>query len=86
MPFIVHNPVVFPWILLAISIWFPPQPCLPDHLPLPYTNRFQFGKKGLHGFDSDTFKILEVNKGLSLTTENSMGKGVDGKTCLSSAS
>lgn len=35
----------------------------------------------MHGFDSDTFKkILEVNKGLSLTTENSMGKGVDGKS------
>lgn len=32
--------------LLTILIWFPPQPCLPVHLPLPYTDiGFSLGKK-----------------------------------------
>lgn len=76
MPYIASNhTVVFPWIsachfdLVSFSA-----------LPLSYKNiGLSLGKKGLPGFD--TFKmILEVNKGLSLTIENSMGKGVGRKS------
>lgn len=83
LPFIVHNhTVVFPWIS-ACYFGLVSSSALPasSFTFTLYKYRFQFGKKGLHGFDSDTFKkILEVNKWSSLSTENSTGKGVDRKS------
>lgn len=78
MPFIVHNTVFLLWISACyfnlVSSSALPASSITFTL---YKHRFKCGKKGLHGFDSDIFKVLEVNKGLSLTTENGIGKGVD---------